>query len=294
MSESPPSATHKNRYDPLQVELPLFDGPLDLLLHLVRQRKLDINALKLSEITEPYLSYVEQMAEIDLDRAGEFLTIAAQLILIKSRTLLPKELAAEEEDDPESLEEMLLLRLQQYQQIKEAASDIARRDMLGREVFPRQAPRETDSQLDTDPVFEEVTLYGLIEAFREVLSRSEQQAALHIIPDQTRIEDRLHQLVETLAAKRSVYFHDLFPAGALRDDIILTFISILELVRMRAIRIAQTRPQGEIYCEVTEEFESGDAHWEQRVMRSLLGKEPAEEAPVIDSPPDSRLDHEHS
>lgn len=274
MSELPTSATHSDRYDPLQVELPLFDGPLDLLLHLVRQRKLDINALKLSDLTEPYLSYIEQMAEIDLDRASEFLTIAAQLILIKSRTLLPKELAAEDEEDPETLEELLLLRLQQYQQIKEAASDIARRDMLGREIFPRQAPREPDSPGDTDPVFEEVTLYGLIEAFREVLSRSEQQAALHVIPDKTRIEDRLHQLVETLAAGRSVYFHDLFPAGALRDEIILTFISILELVRMRAIRITQSRPQGDIYCVVTEEFEAGDGKWEHRVMRSLLGQEP--------------------
>src|SRR3990172_2668023 len=115
-------------YDPLRVNLEVFDGPLDLLLHLVRQRKLDIQALRLSEITEPYLAYVQKLQELDLDRAGEFLAIAATLIWIKSRELLPRELTDAEELDPESLEELLLRRLQEYQQIKTAAHDLQQRD----------------------------------------------------------------------------------------------------------------------------------------------------------------------
>lgn len=102
-----------SRYDPLQVSLPVFDGPLDLLLHLVRKQELDINELRLAELTEPYLAYVERMQELNLDQGGEFLAIAATLIWIKSRTLLPREAQSDDEPDPDTLEEMLLLRLQE-------------------------------------------------------------------------------------------------------------------------------------------------------------------------------------
>lgn len=288
MSDTPPARAERRDYDPMQVMLPIFDGPLDLLLHLVRQRRLDINELRLSELTEPYLAYVQQIQELDLDRAGEFLAIAAQLIWIKSRELLPKELAAEEEQDPETLEELLLLRLQQYQQIKEATGEMERRHQLGRDIFPRQAPPDELPQGDDAPLFEEVSIYGLIEAFRDVLKRSEQLEGLHVIPDETRIEDRLHQLVQRLAAQRSVYFHDLFPLDAPRDEVILTFIAILELVRMHAIRVVQTQFPGDIYCQVTENFEAEDADWEHRVMQALLGRAPEPASVPVDGSAESQ------
>ena len=289
MPDTPPATALRRDYDPMQVMLPIFDGPLDLLLHLVRQRRLDINALRLSELTEPYLAYVQQIQELDLDRAGEFLAIAAQLIWIKSRELLPKELAAEEEQDPETLEELLLLRLQQYQQIKEATGEMERRHQLGRDVFARQAPPDDLSQAAEEaPLFEEVSIYGLIEAFGDVLKRSEQAEGLHVIPDESRIEDRLHQLVQRLATLRSVYFHDLFPLNAARDEVILTFIAILELVRMRAIRVVQTRHPGDIYCQVTETFEAEDADWEHRVMQALLGRVPEGPPTPVDGPAESQ------
>jgi len=128
-------------FEPLQVNLPLFDGPLDLLLHLVQKQQLDINELRLSELTEPYLDYLERMQEFNLDQAGDFLTIASQLIWIKSKTLLPRDFS--EEEDPETVEELLVLRLQEYQKIKEAAHELASLDRLGRDIFPRRAPSET-------------------------------------------------------------------------------------------------------------------------------------------------------
>ena len=287
MSEEYTSWAPVEGYDPLRVNLEQFDGPLDLLLHLVRQRKLDIQQLRLSEITEPYLAYVQQIQELDLDRAGEFLAIAATLIWIKSRELLPRELTDAEELDPESLEELLLRRLQEYQQIKTAAVDLQQQDMLGRDVFPRSAPPEAAPEHEGGLVFEEVTLFGLLEAFRNVLARSETQDALHVVPERQRIEDRIRQLLDTLHTQHSVYFHELFDLSAAREEIILTFISVLELVRLKAIRIVQAAPQGDIFCEATEALQKEGAQLVTRVLHGLLGRE---DPPLVDEqveqPPD--------
>src|SRR3974390_2719615 len=110
--------------DPLNVTLPYFDGPLGLLLHLVRQHKLDIAEVKLADLTEPYLAYVDKIQELNLDQAGEFLTIEATLVWLKSRRLLPPDQTDPEELDPETVEEMLLQRLQDYQRIKDAAGEL--------------------------------------------------------------------------------------------------------------------------------------------------------------------------
>ncbi|MCZ6645198.1 MAG: segregation/condensation protein A [SAR324 cluster bacterium] len=258
-------------FEPLQVNLPLFDGPLDLLLHLVQKQQLDINELRLSELTEPYLDYLERMQEFNLDQAGDFLTIASQLIWIKSKTLLPRDFS--EEEDPETVEELLVVRLREYQKIKEAAHELGSLDQLGRDIFPRRAPSEAPPPSDEEPVFEEVSLFALIEAFREVLQTAERDNTLHLIPERERVEDKISEMLRRMAEEKSIFFRELLAPLSSRGEIILAFIALLELVRLKAVRVVQDSLGGEILCQVTGEFQNSDTDWISAVMDNLMGDE---------------------
>jgi segregation and condensation protein A len=272
-------------FDPLKVTLPYFDGPLDLLLHLVRQHKLDIAEVRLADLTEPYLAYMDKIQELNLDQAGEFLTIAATLVWLKSRSLLPPDQTDAEELDPESVEEMLLLRLQEYQRIKDAADQLHGRDLLGRDVFARSGEDDEEATDGQAQIFREVSLFALLEAFREVLERTQDAPTLTIVPERERVEDRIDQMVALLASRREVYFHELFLPDATRGEIILSFLSLLELVRLKVLRIGQLDRSGPILCRVTDGFDtSGD--WKAHLMESLLdGKQPPE-SQEPDPPPE--------
>jgi segregation and condensation protein A len=259
-------------FDPLKVTLPYFDGPLDLLLHLVRQHKLDIAEVKLADLTEPYLAYVEKITELNLDQAGEFLTIAATLVWLKSRSLLPPDETEDEELDPDTVEELLLKRLQDYQRIKEAADQLHGRDLLGRDVFGRGGDPEEEGGAppsSAQDLFQEVSLFALLEAFREVLERTEDAPVLTVMPERDRVEDRINEMVALLATRRELYFTELFLPDATRSEIILSFLSLLELVRLKVLRLGQIGHSGPILCRVTDDFDAtGD--WKDRLMQSLL------------------------
>jgi segregation and condensation protein A len=272
-------------YDPLQVTLPYFDGPLDLLLHLVRKQTLDINELRLAELTEPYLAYVERMRELNLDQAGEFLAIAATLIWIKSRSLLPRDALTEDEPDPETVEELLIQRLQAYQHYKDAAVQLLERDMLGRDVFARQAPPDPEPEGHPPPPVEEVSLFGLLEAFRSVLERSAGLSALHLIPDRARIEERIEAVLNLLQERTALEFQEFFPDGADRADVILTFIAVLELVRLKAVHLSQAAPLGPIHCRTTQDFDRAGADYKAHILRGLLDPEGEEEGADVPAPP---------
>ena len=272
MSEETNGKGIPEEYDPFQVNLPIFDGPLDLLLHLVRKQQLDVNELRLAELTEPYLEYLEQMKEFNLDQAGEFLAIASTLVWIKSKTLLPREFQ-DDEPDPETVEELLLLRLQEYQKIKEAAHELTDMELLGRDVFPRSVMQESPPRGVDDPVFEEVSLFALIEAFREVLEQAESDNTLHIIPEQERVEDKLREMLNKLAREKTVYFQELISGVAGRGEIVLAFIALLELVRLKAVRIVQDRRGGEIFCRVSDAFADAGVDLISSVVGALLGEQ---------------------
>jgi len=261
-------------FDPLQVSLPYFDGPLDLLLHLVRKQQLDINEVRLADLTEPYLAYVERIQELNLDQAGEFLAIAATLVWIKSKSLLPRD-ETTEELDPESVEELLLLRLQEYQRIKESARDLASRDLLGRDVFPRMGKEELEAVEPTGPVFQEVSLFNLLEAFRRVLEQVEHEPqGMHLVPERDRIEDKLSEMMAILGRRHQIHFHDLFLPDATRAEIVITFMALLELIRMKAVRVVQAGIADTILCQTTEIFDNSGADWKQLVLNSINGTEP--------------------
>ena len=269
MSEEENGKGQPEGYDPFQVSLPIFDGPLDLLLHLVRKQHLDINELRLAALTEPYLNYLEQMKDLNLDQAGEFLTLASTLVWIKSKNLLPREFQ-EEEPEPESVEEMLLLRLQEYQKFKGAAHELTHLDLLGKDIFPRRAPQEASPTQDAEPDIEEVSLFALIEAFREVLQQAEKDDALYVIPERERVEDKLREMLDKLAREKSMFFHELISGASSRGGIVLAFIAMLELVRLKVIRMLQDKRGGDILVRVTEAFTDADADWISAVAGSLL------------------------
>jgi segregation and condensation protein A len=284
MDERDPQS-RPDAFDPLQVSLPYFDGPLDLLLHLVRKQQLDINEVRLADLTEPYLAYVEHMQEFNLDQAGEFLAIAATLVWLKSKALLPKDSTPDEELDPETVEELLLLRLQEYQRIKESARQLADRDLLGRDIFPRQGFEPPEGAEPAGILFQEISLFSLLEAFRQVLERAEKQpAGLNLMPERARIEDRIEAIVSYLFTRREVHFHDLFLPDATRPEIIFTFIALLEMIRLKAVRVVQTGVAATILCQATEAFTAGGADWKTLVLEGVTGRKPVDEPEPPGSP----------
>jgi len=275
-------------FDPLKVSLPYFDGPLDLMLHLVRKQQLDIATVRMAELTEPYLAYVEQIQELNLDQAGEFLAIAATLVWLKSRSLLPRDEAGEEMD-PEAVEEMLRLRLQEYQRIKESARELAGRDLLGRDIFPRLGKEPPEPGAVAEPVFQEVSLFNLLEAFRRVLEQVEAEPkGLHVVPERARIEDKIDEMIAVLGQRMQIHFHDLFLPDATRAEIVITFIALLELIRLKAIRVVQSGVGDTILCQVTETFADSASDWKSVVLRSITG-ETTEEA--LSAEPEGPVGH---
>lgn len=257
--------------DFLHVRLPAFDGPLDLLLLLVRKHQLDIQQLRLAELTEPYLAALEQMPQPNLDSAGEFLALASTLVWIKSKSLLPRSFE-DDEPDPSETELLLIQRLQEYQRIKDAAARLTGLDLLGRDLFPRQAvPDDSGQSEEARPYqIDPLSLFDLIEAFRGVLERAREPEALETVPPQESIEERIGRLLAHFESRRVLAFLDLFDAQASRAELVLVFLALLELVRLKAVRITQSVPRGEILCSATEVFASG-GEWKDSVMTALVG-----------------------
>ena len=224
---------------PYTVRLEMFEGPLDLLLHLIQKNELDITNIPIALITEQYLEYLQLMKELNLDIAGEYLLMASTLLHIKSRILLPSSTQEEEEagEDPRA---ELVRRLLEYQKYKIAAGDLERRPILDRNVFVRLIPPEPEAE-EEEKV--EATLFELLEAFREVLKRVKPELFHEVILERMTVEEKIQEILLLLQKeKRSLAFHRLFPEQASRQVIVITFLAILELVKMKVIRLFQAYP----------------------------------------------------
>ncbi len=222
------------------VRLEAFSGPLDLLLHLIRKHEIDIYDIPITTITLQYLEYLELMEEMQLDVAGEFLVMAATLIHIKSRTLLPRP-APEQEDPEEDPREALVRRLLEHQRFKAAAELLHERETV--RSAQRGRPDEriatlAGEGLDAEPELE-VDLFSLMTAFRAVVERSKQRPRMVLPMEQMSIEDRIEQLLARLSETEAVGFEDLFDDTAARGDFILTFLALLEMIRLKIVRVFQ-------------------------------------------------------
>ena len=221
--------------DALAVFLEAFEGPLDLLLYLIRKQNLDILDIPVAEITRQYIAYIELMQVLNIDLAAEYLLMAALLAEIKSRLLLPKPLTAnEEEEDPRA---ELIRRLQEYERFKKAADDIAELPQEGRDVFEAHAEAPVRDLLPTQPFIGDVAL--LLDAMRDVMKRTVLQQSHVVGHEGLSLQQRFQEIIERLSFGETVIFYELFPAHEGRLGVVVTFIAILELLKQKLIELVQ-------------------------------------------------------
>jgi segregation and condensation protein A len=233
-----------------RVSLPVFEGPLDLLLHLIKKSEVEIVDIPIATITEQYLAYLEVMRGLSLDVAGEFLVMAATLTLIKSRMLLPPSEEEEEEEEADPRAD-LVRQLLEYQRYREAALALSERPLLQRDVFAREPVM--DAQETGEPgelPLLKVTVWELLDAFRSVLKRLRPEAVHEIVTERISLRDRVRMMLQALSVARSLDFDSLFDEDASRFDVIITFLAMLELMKMGAARATQEERYGRIVIEL--------------------------------------------
>lgn len=225
------------------IKIPVFEGPLDLLLHLIRENKIDIYDIPIAIITHRYLQYIKIMKELDLDIAGEFLVMAATLIHIKSRMLLPpdEEAPPEEQEDPRH---ELVQKLIEYQAFKEAALSLRQREDEWTRVFQREPL--SDEKDDEGIYLSDVNLFDLLEAFKKILDTSPPEVAT-ITKETLTVKDKMSLIMEMLEGQEAIRFEEFFKDGITRSQLIVTFIALLELIRLGLLRAYQEREFGNIW-----------------------------------------------
>jgi len=224
---------------PYTVRLEMFEGPLDLLLHLIQKNEMDIFNIPIALITGQYLDYLKWMKTLNLDIAGDYLLMASTLLHIKSKMLLPQP-AGEEAEEGEDPRAELVRRLLEYQRYKTAATELVSRPMLNRDVFFRLASAEEETPQEERI---EANLFDLIDAFRKALERVKDETFHDVTLDKLTVEDKVREILLLLQKeKRSLPFHLLFPEQAPARVIVLTFLAILELVKTKWIRVFQAVP----------------------------------------------------
>ncbi len=231
---------------PYQIDLDSFKGPLDLLLHLIQKHEMDIYDIPIAEITAQYLATIEVMKSLNLDLAGEFLVMAATLLLIKSRMLLPRdEEEAAEETEPDPRTE-LVQRLLEYQRYRDAAISLDALPLLGRDVFVRSAP-EPEGDGGDEAEWEPVGLFELVAAFRQLVQDNGDESVHEISRERLSVTDRINQILATLSERSSLAFADLLAGVVSRNEVVVTFLAMLELVKMRLARLMQNSRDSSIW-----------------------------------------------
>ncbi|MCA1798006.1 MAG: segregation/condensation protein A [Xanthomonadaceae bacterium] len=230
--------------DALEVFLETFEGPLDLLLYLIKRQNLDVLDIPIAEITRQYMGYIDLMQEMRLELAAEYLVMAAMLAEIKSRMLLPRpEGLGDDEEDPRA---ELIRRLQEYERYKQAAEDIEALPRLHRDVFEASAEAPERKVLQLLP---DITLKELLLAFREALQRSEMFAHHHIQREALSVRQRMGEVLGVLHAETFTDFASLFKPEEGRQGVVVTFLAILELVKEALVEIVQAEPYAPIHVK---------------------------------------------
>jgi len=228
----------------LQVFLEAFEGPLDLLLYLIRKDNLDIADIRVAEITRQYVEYIDLMQDMQLELAGEYLVMSAMLAEIKSRILLPKPPGvAEDEEDPRA---ELIRRLQEYERYKQAAEDMDALPRLGRDVFQASAEPIEKKVVTLPP---EVELKDLIAAFQDVMKRASMYAHHHVQMESLSVRERMSSVLSKVNSTHFTSFMDLFTVEEGRMGVVVSFLAILELVKESLIDLTQAEPYAPIHVK---------------------------------------------
>jgi segregation and condensation protein A len=239
-----------------RVQLEIFEGPLDLLLHLIKKNEVSITDIPIATITEQYLATLGMMQNLNLDVAGEFLVMAATLIHIKSRMLLPITDDEDDEDEGADPRAELVRRLLEYQRFKDAANQLEQRELLTRDVFVRSAAPAEDIPA---PGFREVSVFELLTALQRVLDRLPKDAVHEVMLEKITVREKMTLLLDQLRTQRRLLFESLFSDMKTRMEMVVTFLAMLELVKVRAIRIFQEEATGPIQIEAAAGIENAPA-----------------------------------
>ena len=234
-----------------KVKIEVFEGPLDLLLYLIKKEEVDIYSVSIERITNQYLEYLNTFRMLDLEIAGEFVVMAANLIYIKSRSLLPiDQQPPEEEADEEDPRWDLIRQLIEYKKFKDAAMQLQRWEIAQEGIIPRIAGKPTLNDPET-LLKEEVGIFDLITAFQKVLKKLEnrQENLREIFEENFTVSEKIDFILETIRAGRVVTFSSLFARAASRTEIAVTFLALLELIRLKQLRVIQPTPFAEIEIE---------------------------------------------
>ena len=227
--------------DAYRIKLDSFEGPLDLLIHLIRTNEVNVYDIPIALITEQYLSYIALMQELNLDVAGEFLVMAATLIHIKSRMLLPRPDPTQDDQVEEDPREALVRRLLEHQKYKAAAELLHERETVRSAQFMRPDARVADAAGDDYEPELEVDLFSLLAAFRGVLERANRRPPMVLPSEEIPIETRMDQLLRRLSETEACGFEDLFTDGdGSRGFVIVTFLALLEMIRLKLVRVYQS------------------------------------------------------
>jgi segregation and condensation protein A len=242
-----------------EIKLDVFEGPLDLLLYLIKKNEIDIYNIPVALITSQYLGYLDVIRSLNLDLAGEYLVMAATLTHIKSRMLLPVVSDGEDEEEKDDPRAELVKQLLEYQTYKDAAGLLSGRPLLERDVFKLGAPPDTPSDaVEKDDIPVEADLFELVEAFRRIMAGLEIGDALEFSAEKLSLAERINEIMEILSQDGQVSFSGLVAEKISRKRIVYTFLAVLELIKLRMATVCQSEPFGEIrlFLAVKEEGDS--------------------------------------
>ena len=229
--------------DALEVFLEAFEGPLDLLLYLIRRQNLDVLDIPIAEITRQYMDYIDLMQDMRLELAAEYLVMAAMLAEIKSRMLLPRVVESEDEDDPRA---ELVRRLQEYERYKQAAEDIDHMPRVSRDVFPLELIGPEKQAVARPP---EVTLQELLIAAREAMTRAEMFTHHHIQMEPLSVRERMSKVLNQIGGDNFTAFTELFSVEEGRMGVVVSLLAVLELIKESLIELVQSEPFAPIYIK---------------------------------------------
>ena len=228
-----------------KVKFEVFEGPLDLLLYLIKKEEVDIYEVNLTKLATQFIEYIEMMREFDLEIAGEFLVMASTLMYIKSRELLPvdQQVVVEGEEEGEDPRWELIRQLVEYKKFKDVAARLQERELAQENIFPR-LPGKPEFEAPAPKL--QVSLFDLINAVNVVLKRFQQQETRDIFEDKWTVSEKIETLMNALKQKARVKFTELFAAATSRTEVVVTFLALLELIRLRQLIITQREPFSEI------------------------------------------------
>ncbi len=239
-----------------QITLPSFDGPMDLLLHLIKEHELDIYDIPISKITKEYLDYLEVMRSLNLEIAGDFLVMAATLMQIKSRMLLPVDPTPDEPQEDPRVE--LMRRLIEYKKFKDAAEQLAGLERMRHYLLPRAVPGEV-KQVGEEEHLEEVTLFGLLAAFKDVLIHTQEDVTAELARPEITVSQKINDLMDVLQSQQKIVFRPFLTACRTKIEKIVALLALLELIRLKLVRAVQDKIFGEIEVHLVSNIVPGSA-----------------------------------